>query len=381
MGQLVILEFGALRQIESILRHRSPRRIFLVADRTAYVATGAEKVLAPILEAYEVTRFTEFEPNPKKGDVDRGVELFRANPADLIVAVGGGTAIDVGKLINVFAAQEHASAEYIEGRQNLRAPACPLVAVPTTAGTGSEATHFAVIYVDKTKYSMVQPQMQPEVALVDPELLKAAPTRLMASTGMDALAQGIESYWSIYSTDESRRFAAEAINLAWEHVAAATNQPTPAALFGMARAAHLAGRAINLTKTTAPHAISYPITSFFGVPHGHAVALTLPAVLFFNSQVTDDDVLDPRGAGFVRKTIEEIAWMLGVENAGDSVQVLDELMDRVGLSRNFETLGIRTHDDIELIIANGFNPQRVNNNPRRLTEAALRTILGELRGE
>jgi alcohol dehydrogenase class IV len=378
VSQHVICEAGALRQIESVLRERAPRHVFLVADPVAYAASGAQATLEPLLAACQVTRFSEFEVNPKLEDVERGLELFREARADLVVAVGGGTAMDIGKLINSFVAQNAAPVDIVRGGAELGPPACPLVAVPTTAGTGSEATHFAVVYVDKTKYSVGHADMRPDVALVDPDLLAAAPPALMASAGLDALTQGIESFWSIYSTDESREYSVETITLAWQHLEAVVLEPTAEARLGMARAAHAGGAAINLTKTTAPHAISYPITSFFGVPHGHAVGLTLPSIWTFNAGVTDDDALDPRGAGFVRSALDELAALVGAQDATGGARAFSELMERIGLTRDFSALGIRSHDDLELIITNGFNPQRVNNNPRRLTEEALRSMLEEL---
>ena len=122
----------------------------------------------------------------------------------------------------------------------------------------------------------------------------------------------------------------------------------------MAEAAHLAGKAINITKTTAAHAVSYPITSFFNIPHGYAVGLTLPSFLVYNSNVTERDVLDQRGTDYVRQTISEIVGFLGQSNVTDAKQTLDDLMQEIGLKTRLSSLGIKSEKDIELIIENGF---------------------------
>ena len=145
----------------------------------------------------------------------------------------------------------------------------------------------------------------------------------------------------------------------------------------MAEAAFLSGKAINIAKTTACHAISYPITSYFGVPHGHAVSLTVGAMLKYNSKVTESDALDKRGTSYVRQIIGEIVELFdlrSVEEVGDKIHAL---MENIGLSIKLSDLKIKT-ENIEVIIKNGFNPDRVKNNPRKLTKKRLRSILTDL---
>jgi alcohol dehydrogenase class IV len=153
----------------------------------------------------------------------------------------------------------------------------PLIAIPTTSGTGTEATCFAVVYIDKTKYSLKHSSILPDYTIIDPTLTHAMPPLVTAATGMDALAQAIESYWGVKSTHESQAYAREAITLTLAYLKAACQNEVEAR-DAMSRAANLAGKAINLTETTACHAVSYPITSYFNVPHGHAVALTLASM-------------------------------------------------------------------------------------------------------
>lgn len=371
---------GAIGELPRILDELGYNKIFLVTGRKSFQSSGAETALASYLEKFCVTRFSDIDENPKIEQLEQGLQQFDEAEPGLIIGVGGGSVLDMAKLIKIFSGQAKPVLHYVEGRENLSPVTLPLVAIPTTAGSGSQATHFAVLYVGKTKHSVADRCMLPDVSIVDANLLASVPKRIAASTGLDALNQGIESYWSIHSTTESMALASEAIDLAWKNLQKVVSQPDAEARQAMALAAHRAGEAINITKTTAPHAISYPITSYFGVPHGHAVGLILSAMFVYNASVTEDDCLDSRGAKYARDTMNEIATLMGVETAVDAAAAYDSLMDSLGLSRNFQALGIKTRDDLETIISNGFNPQRVNNNPRRVTATALREMLIELQG-
>src|SRR3712207_9423070 len=130
------------------------------------------------------------------------------------MGVGGGTALDIAKSVRLLAAQGSDPRRCVTGAEPITARGVPLIAVPTTAGSGSEATQFAVVYIDGVKHSLDHPWVRPDYSVVDPALSLGLPAAIAASTGMDALAHAIESYWSVRSTDESRRYAADAISLA-----------------------------------------------------------------------------------------------------------------------------------------------------------------------
>jgi Iron-containing alcohol dehydrogenase len=169
------LRDGALAGIGDVLARIRARRLFLVVDEAACAASGAEKVLEPFLRDRTVTRFNRFELNPKLHDVERGIAEFRAANADAVVSLGGGTAIDLGKLIRALACQEDPARDIIIGDACIRRVGPPLIAVPTTAGTGSEATHFAVVYVDGEKHSVADASLLPDYAIIDPTLTHSLP--------------------------------------------------------------------------------------------------------------------------------------------------------------------------------------------------------------
>ncbi|MGB2403522.1 MAG: phosphonoacetaldehyde reductase [Akkermansiaceae bacterium] len=352
------------------------KNILLITGRRSYTSSGAEQMLAPCLKGRTVTKISDCEPNPKAEDLSRIFdEVGDKQKYDVIIAVGGGSIIDTAKLLKAFWFDPKTIDKHLDTADKLPSCELPLIAIPTTAGSGSEATRFAVLYRDRKKYSVEGEELLPDFSVVIPSLLRSAPKHISASSGMDALCQGIESYWSIHSTGESRDIAGEAIKLAWNWIEQAVNNRNSEALHHMARASHLAGRAINITKTTAPHAVSYPMTSYFGITHGHAVGLLTARFLKYNADVTKEDCLDPRGPNFVICRLQEIASMLPGDNNSCSSGALTEKLKAIGLETSFVDLGIINQQDIETIVAHGFDSERVMNNPRAIKETTLKTLI------
>ena len=378
MTQKEYIGFDSILCIKEVLAELKSKKIFLVTGHRSYAASGAKAHFDRLEKSYELCQFSEFAVNPRIEDVVRGIDVFRSAGGDTIIAVGGGSVIDMAKAINYLSVYPSTLNGYRLQVGEPDAVIRPVIAVPTTAGSGSEATSFAVVYTGRRKHSLADESILPSAAIVDAGLTMSLPKHVTAVSGLDAFSQAVESFWSIHSTIESKRFASAAIKLIITNLAAAVNNPTADSRIKMSNAAHLAGKAINITRTTAAHSISYPMTSYFGIDHGQAVGITLSSLLVFNANVTDSDVLDKRGPEYVRRTIGEICRLLGTENPDDARQKIDELIQRIGLQKRLSELGLQSPDDIETIIANGFDPDRVKNNPRRLTKSALRGILEEI---
>ncbi|NNJ24122.1 phosphonoacetaldehyde reductase [Alienimonas chondri] len=380
MQQTVILRPGAVDSVPEWIANYAVERAFVVLDEAAYGPSGAEAALAPCFDAYHATFFTAFEPNPKLEDVVRGIAAFRASGAEIVLAVGGGTAIDLAKLITALVpvgrGQDSVDPSLLEEVVLRNGPlpetALPLIAVPTTAGTGSEATHYAVVYVRGEKYSLAAPSILPNVAVVDSRLTDSLPPRITAATGLDALCQAVESIWAVGATDESIGFASEAIRLALRHLPDAVNGPTPQSRDAMSQASHLAGRAINISKTTLPHALSYGLTSRYGIPHGSAAALTLGPALLFNAGVTEADCTDPRGPAAVRDRIQLLCGLLGADSAPRAAATIERLVEAVGSPISLEAAGVA--DDARRL-AECVNVQRLSNNPRHAEPEDLVRLL------
>lgn len=333
---------GMIKALGEILTATVPRHIFLVTGKDSYASSGASALVEPYLSGLKYTRFCDFSSNPALEDIEKGIQIFRKISPDIVIAVGGGSVMDMAKAINVLSQNEGIAREYIEGREIIQRGK-PLVAIPTTAGSGSEATHFAVAYVNGRKYSLAHHSMAPDWAIADPEFTYRLPKSITAATGMDALSQAIESFWSLRATDESRRYAKEAVALALANLKKAVLHPDEAVREGMSRAAHLSGKAINISKTTASHAMSYPLTVHFGIPHGHAVALTLPKLIIFNDH-------------------KEVTELLGAPDAKHAATVVETLMNDIGLSTRLRDFGVHSEDIPNLI--EEMSVERAGNNPR-----------------
>ena len=364
----------SLESIGAILSETGAKRIFFVVDEAASRASGANERLADYLRNAAVHRFTQFELNPKLEDVQRGIDEYRQFQPDVVVALGGGTAIDLAKLIGSMAVQPHTARDIAIGNHPIELPGVPFVVVPTTSGTGSEATHFAVVYVDGVKYSVADASLLPSYAVVDSTLTESLPKSISAATGLDAFCQAIESLWSVGATDGSIAYATEAAKLAFENLAIAANDANSESRRAMSRAAHLAGKAINITKTTAPHALSYAITSKNHTPHGMAVAVTLAPILVYNAGVTDNDCTDPRGADHVLSRIDGIVQLLGAEDVDDACSSILELLRRINCPVSLADVGVTTHDAL-IEIVQSVNAERLSNNPRRASSDDLIQLL------
>lgn len=279
MNQLSFIGRDSLIDLKNQLKERNVRRLFLVRGKGSFVVCGAENAICPIFRdlRIEVVEFKEFSTNPKIEEVQIGTECFLSSRSDCILAVGGGSVIDMAKLIRHYAVEKCGKTE--------------LFAIPTTAGTGAETTHFAVVYVDGNKQSIEANDILPDAAFIYPPFTYNNDAYLTACTGFDALAQAIEAYWNKNATPESDECALRAISYIHHQLPMCVSNSSNELRDDLSVGAYWAGRAINITKTTAPHAFSYAFTSKCGYPHGHAVALTFPFFANLNMAGNNKDTL------------------------------------------------------------------------------------------
>ena len=358
-----IVEFGedAIKNLEIFLNEKKPQSIFLVTGKKSYSKCGAEDKLLPILKSYNFTRFYDFEENPKIEDVEKGVDIFNGYRCDLIIAVGGGSVIDIAKLVNFFIKKSKPFTSLFKSVLN-KEDKYPFVAIPTTAGAGSEATHFAVVYANNLKYSIADNNLLPEMVLIDHSFLKSQPKYQMTVSGLDAFCQGIESFWCVNSNEESLEFSRKAIGYSWNNLKRAINGEDVQC--DLAKAAYFAGKAINITKTTGPHSLSYGFTTNYGISHGHAVSLFLPFFINFHKNIDKENCNDSRGHLFVIKQMREIADILSV-NFFDLEHEIINLFNELQIEINFNNLDISKEGFKKAI--QGLNQDRLKNNPRFLS--------------
>ncbi len=373
MCQKELIGVGCIKSIKEIIKETRAKKILLVTGKQSYIDCNAKSQIDKILNNIYTEQFNQFEVNPKLDSVYTGIALLKNTKFDIIIAVGGGSVIDMAKTINILAVQKDGDlVKYIDDNTLIIEKGLPLVAIPTTAGTGSEATHFSVVYIDNVKYSLAHRFMLPNYAIIDAELSFNLPSHIAAASGMDALSQAVESYWAVKSTEESKKYASEAIVLILKVLQDAV-VGDKCSRIAMSKAAHLAGKAINITTTTAPHAISYPITTYFGLQHGHAVALTLGYFFEINYTFQDIDLNEPRGADYLKNIMEKLYTMFGVSSALECKNKWYRLMSKIGLESNMENIMTLSEYEIEKIISN-VNLERLNNNPVRVSKNKLKEI-------
>ncbi len=303
----------------------------------------------------KIVRFMDFQPNPLYENVIEGVKCFRAESCDAIIAVGGGSAMDVAKCIKLYSNLPGDGAEGSWLKEAIIPNDIPFLAMPTTSGTGSEATRFAVIYFDGAKQSVSDYSCIPGTVLMDASVLKTLPEYQKKATMMDALCHAIESFWSVNSTEESKEYSRLAIQGVMANMDGYLLN-TDEGNSGMLRAANTAGKAINITQTTAGHAMCYKITSLFGCAHGHAAALC-DRVLYPWMGNNVDHCTDPRGAEHLEHTLDEIGWAMGCKDATEGAEKLRGIFD--GLKLEVPTA---TAEQFE-ILKNSVNPVRLKNHP------------------
>jgi len=371
--QTVIMKPGGIREIDQVIDPGKVSNIFLVTGKRSYADSGVQQAVESVFSSSQIDRFSEFDINPQLDDIRKGMDTFRQKPYDLIIAAGGGTPIDIAKAVKFFSSQGADPLDILLGNaETAPAEGPPLLIIPTTAGSGSEATHFAVIYHEKKKYSLADGSMLPDYACIDGELTLSLPRFITAYTGMDVICQAVEAYWSVNSTDASRSYSRTAIEHALEHLLPSVETGALKHRTAMMEAAHYAGKAINITKTTAVHAFSYYFSTRHDIPHGQAVGLLLDAFILFNDRVSKDDISDKRGLTYVRSMLDDLYTALGASSAQSAAGVIRELRDSLSLSVPVSTL-LTTEEQISEFFES-VNFERLKNNPRLLTPENSREL-------
>lgn len=362
MRQMIVSGLGSSEKIAGALEELGSKRFLLVCDSSyqyLYNRTLIEAIPIPHIKFFGLTS------NPLYEQVYDGVKVFRSNGCDAIVAVGGGSAIDVAKCIKLYCKMND-SGLYLE--QPLADTGVPLIAVPTTAGTGSESTRHAVIYYEGEKQSISHESIIPELAILDASVLSTLPIYQKKCTMLDALCQGIESWWSVNSTDESIGYSKKSINLIMKDWQNYIKYNTDAAAEQIMLAANFAGRAINITATTAAHAMSYKLTSMYHLPHGHAVAVCLPYVWrYMNGHL--DKCIDSRGSTYLAETLESISHEMGCGSSDEAVERFEGILCTLEIKKPQRSSAA----DIDILTAS-VNPVRLKNNPVSLDEETFRSM-------
>ena len=361
---------GCRKELPGVL-HRMGLKKALVCSDKGLIRVGTTKMVTDVLDEasfpYEI--YSEIKPNPTVSNVKQGVEAFKASGADCLIAIGGGSSMDTAKGIGIVSNNpEFSDIVSLEGCAPTRHKSVPIIALPTTAGTGAEVTINYVIIDEERQAKMVcvDPNDIPAVAIVDPELMYSLPKGLTAATGMDALTHAIEGYITKGAWVMSDMYELQAIKMIAEHLPTAVEEPTnPVGREGMALAQYIAAQAFSNVGLGLVHGMAHPLGALFDVPHGVANALLLPTIMEFNMPLCIEKY------GVIARTMGvDTTGMTAEQAAQAAVDAVKALSVRVGIPQHLSEIGIK-EEHIPALAAQAIADVCTPGNPRNVTEAEI----------
>jgi len=365
---------GTINQLGLFIKDWKCSKVLIVTGKQSYDNSPKKIEIERILDKFTVIRYHNFEVNPNIESIIEGLILVADFNPDVIIGIGGGSVMDTTKLLSVLPSNKELVHEIIINAGSVPTRLSRLVLVPTTAGSGSEATHFAVVYKEKTKYSVASKNMLADLVILDPEFLETLPRELRAISAFDAFSQAVESYWSVGATKESQQYASKSLQILVETFDSLIENPTNRVWDSMMEASFLSGKAINISKTTGPHAISYAITQYFGIPHGLAVILTLPAFLSFNSTISLENLNNKLNFKEFTGRINKLFELLRVKDAESAKIKINKMIILAGFNIGLRNYGINNQADL-LMLSESVNIERLSNNPINLDKYQIQAVL------
>jgi len=358
---------GSRVELANEIKTRGLKKVLVVTDKSLLECGVTGKVTEVLdKEGIEYTVYSEVKPNPTVKNVQDGVKLCREYGADVIVAVGGGSAMDTAKGISIVITNpDREDIVSLNGLSNTVNKGMPMIALPTTHGTAAEVTINYVITDEERQIKMVcvDPHDIPLVAIVDSELMETLPKSIAASTGMDALTHAIEGYITKAHNTMSDMFHMRAIELIFENLPAAVNEKAPKAIENMALAQYIAGMGFSNVGLGIVHSMAHQLGAVYDTPHGLANTILLPTVMRFNGEVCAD-------------RFREILCHIGRPDAKDLndqdvintfVWKITELSKAVGITETVKDTGCK-EEDLEMLAEKAMEDPCKPGNPREVTK-------------
>ncbi len=361
---------GCRKELPAVLKRLNLHKALVATDK-GLLKVGTAKMVTDVLDEagfpYEI--YSEIKPNPTVTNVKQGVEAFKKSGADCLIAIGGGSSMDTAKGIGIVSNNpEFSDVVSLEGCAPTKNKSVPIIALPTTAGTGAEVTINYVIIDEERQAKMVcvDPNDIPAVAIVDPELMYTLPKGLTAATGMDALTHAIEGYITKGAWVMSDMYELQAIKMIAENLPLAVEEPTnPVGREGMALAQYIAAQAFSNVGLGLVHGMAHPMGSLFDIPHGVANALLLPTIMEFNMPKCIEKF------GVIAKTMGVDTTGMSPEQAAQAaVDAVRALSIKVGIPQHLSDLNIK-EENIPALAAQAIADVCTPGNPRDVTEAEI----------
>lgn len=356
---------GRIQELGNVIEEIKGTRGILITSNSFVKRGIAEKLLCDNKELTAI--YSNISPNPDVKECDACVEKIRENQSDFIVAMGGGSVMDCAKAAAVFCTEKNKAAQYLSGEIEIPSKALPLIAIPTTAGTGSEITCVSVLsdHDSGQKKPLNSANFYPKATIVDPELTYSVPSYITACTGMDVLCHAIEAYWSKHHQPVCDLLATQALKLVFSYLeTAVSNGNNKEAREKMAEASVLAGMAFTIPKTTSAHACSYPLTNRLGIPHGEACGLTVDHFLRINAE------------GLEGNRLEDLAKTLGYDSAESLAERIGHLKKAIGLRSDLK--GFDIGDQMFKTLVSESQHPNLLNNPVEITKDMLEEMYQKL---
>uniref|UniRef100_C5DAJ0 long-chain-alcohol dehydrogenase n=1 Tax=Geobacillus sp. (strain WCH70) TaxID=471223 RepID=C5DAJ0_GEOSW len=365
--------WGALDNLLPEVERFSPKKILVVTDPALEKIGLVQRVTNPPVErGYDVEIYTDVVPEPRLETGEKLVSFTREGKFDLVIGVGGGSAMDLAKLAAVLAVHEGKVGDYLNltGTRNIEKKGLPKILIPTTSGTGSEVTNISVLSLDTTKDVVTHDYLLADVAIVDPQLTVSVPPRVTAATGIDALTHAVEAYVSVNASPTSDGLALQAIRLIARSLRKAVeNGADKQARIDMSNGSYLAGLAFFNAGVAGVHALAYPLGGQFHIPHGESNAVLLPYVMgYIRKSCTKRmaDILNALGGNSSFLSEEEASYRC--------VEELERIVLDVGIPRTLGGFNI-PESALESLTKDAAQQKRLlARSPLPLLEDDIRTI-------
>lgn len=362
--QPVVIHFGKgrIHELSNVIRRIGGTKGILVAG-PSFFRDGTVNRLLDENGGLIFTAFGDVSPNPDVTEVDACAAEIRKSGADFVVALGGGSPLDCAKAASCVALTQDSIRKYHGTGIPLPVRHLPLIAIPTTAGTGSEVTCVSVLsdHQKGIKAPINSDSLYPVEAIIDPELTYSVPPAVTASTGIDVLCHAVEGYWSRGHQPVCDACAEHAADLVFRYLERAYKYPADElAREKMCEASLMAGLAFTLPKTTSSHACSFPLTNLYHIPHGEACGLTLDYFMRINAK-------GPEGY-----RVENLAMRLGFRNAEFMANRIHDMKKNLGLRCDLKDLHL-TEEQLEELVQQSHHPN-LSNNPVEITDDMLRKM-------
>ena len=356
------------------------KKAFIVYDPFLKGANLPSAIKADLKEnGVETIEFFDVVPNPRHTMMDEGVKICLQNGCDVVIGVGGGSAIDTAKAVALAAKHGGSAWDYTERYfepENVRRPTSkglPILTVPTTAGTGTEATHVSVVnnHDLKMKCAIINENIYPVVSIIDPELMVSVPKKVTAHTGVDTFSHAFESYISKGATEWSRMLAKRSMELFAKSIRTAVNEPGNIdARAEMALSCTLAGAAFVQSGLALPHAIGQPVSAITDAPHGATLAVCLPVIIKWTIPEAESDFADV--AEILDASVRDLP---NSEKAAMLPEILDELYKDIDINETYASYGMtKEHIKEAVDLSLGAYQWDIGGHPKKVDRADLEEI-------